>query len=336
MKSRFALGAIAALLSLNAAAAELRVATHESFSLSKELIADFEKQSGVKLVIIKAGDTGELVNKLILTRAKPIADMVYGVDNTLVAKAVKAGIVEPYNGPAAKAPTRASLPGGVVAVDYGYVTLNYDKAWFAKRKLALPKSLDDLTRPEYKDLLLVQNPATSSPGYAFLAATIAGMGEEGAFAWWGKMRQNGVKVTKGWSDAYYTDFSKSGGARPLVVSYATSPASEVFYAKEKLSESPTGNLFLKGGVFRQVEGAALLKGGAEREAAGRFIEFLRSPAVQKDLQTRMWMYPADSRTAPAPELAHAAEPASFDNPSPEVLDAKGAAWVARWTRVVLK
>src|SRR5690606_4453196 len=114
----------------------------------------------------------------------------------------------------------------------------------------------------------------SSPGNAFLLATIAGLGEEAAFDWWGRMRANGVKVAKGWSEAYYTEFTRGGGTRPLVVSYASSPAAEVFYSKEKLAEAPTGSLQLKGGVFRQVEGVALVRGGGERAAAGRFIEFL--------------------------------------------------------------
>ena len=225
---------------------------------------------------------------------------------------------------------------GVVAIDYSYVALNYDKAAFAKSGLPLPKTLEDLADPRYRDLLIVQNPATSSPGHAFLLATIAGLGEGAAFDWWARMRANGVKVAKGWSEAYYTEFSKNGGTRPLVVSYATSPAAEVFYSKEKITEPPTGVLFLKGGVFRQVEGVALIKGGGQREAAVRFIEFMRSPAVQEALQTSMWMFPAVPGIPRAEVMRHAAEPASFDTLSSEVIAEKGAEWVSRWTKVVLK
>ena len=125
------------------------------------------------------------------------------------------------------------------------------------------------------------------------------------------MRANGVKVAKGWSEAYYTEFSKNGGTRPLVVSYSTSPAAEVFYSKEKITDAPTGNLFLKGGVFRQIEGVALIKGGREPEAAGRFIEFLRSAPAQEALQTTMWMFPVESGTARAEVMRHAAETTAF-------------------------
>ncbi|MBA4261795.1 MAG: thiamine ABC transporter substrate-binding protein [Comamonadaceae bacterium] len=317
----------------------LRVLTHGSFDLPKEQLAQFEKDAGVKLQIVKAGDAGEMTNKLILTKARPIADVVYGIDNTLLPRALAAGVIEPYTGPAAQRMSVATLDAGVVPVDYGYVTLNIDKAWFAKSGLALPTRLEDLTQPAYAKLLVVQNPATSSPGMAFLLATIGGLGEEAAFKWWAAMRANGVKVVKGWTEAYYTEFTRNGGTRPIVVSYASSPAAEVFYSKDQITEAPTANLFLKGGVFRQVEGVALVKGGrpAARQAAGQFIEFLRSPAVQQSLQTTMWMYPVEVG-APRVEVIkrHAVEPSAFDNP-PTAETAKNAkAWLQRWTRTVLK
>jgi thiamine transport system substrate-binding protein len=133
------------------------------------------------LSIIKAGDAGEMLNKLILTKAQPIADVVFGLDNALITKAQTAGVIEPYAGAAQqRAVAGATLATGVVSVDYGFVTLNYDRAAFAKSGLALPKTLEELTLPRYRDLLVVQNPATSSPGQAFLLATVAGMGETAA------------------------------------------------------------------------------------------------------------------------------------------------------------
>ena len=317
----------------------LRVLTHSSFDLPKEQLASFEKEAGVKLQIVKAGDAGEMTNKLILTRARPIADVVYGIDNTLLPRALAAGVIQPYTGPASQRMSAATLDAGVVPVDYGFVALNIDKAWFAKSGLALPTSLDDLTKPAYAKLLVVQNPATSSPGMAFLQATVAGLGEEKAFDWWKAMRANGVKVVKGWTEAYYTEFTRNGGTRPIVVSYATSPAAEVFYSKDKITESPTANLFLKGGVFRQVEGVALVKGGrpAAREAAGQFIEFLRSAPVQQALQTTMWMYPAEVGAARADLIKrHAVEPSTYDNPASAEAAAKSKAWLQRWTKTVLK
>ena len=316
-------------------AAELRVLTHASFSLPKPLLAQFEKDAGVTLRITKAGDAGEMLNKLILTRSNPVADVVFGIDNVLAGKALAAQVLDQWEGPAIGV-SKISLPVGLVPVDYGYVTLNYDKAWFAKKGLALPRSLEDLAQPAYAKLLVVQNPATSSPGHAFLLATIGAMGEAKAFDWWARMRANGVKVTKGWTEAYYAEFSHSGGARPLVVSYASSPAAEVFYSKVKATEPPTGSLSLPGGVFRQIEGVALVRGGRERAAALRFVQFLRSPAVQQALQTEMWMFPADATVARVDALRFELEPAFFDNPGAQAIAEKSAEWVQLWTKAVLK
>ncbi len=322
-------------------ASELRALVHSSFSLPKPLLAQFEQDAGIKLVIIKVGDAGEMLNKLILTRAAPIADVVFGLDNALLGKAVAANVLDSFTGPAAQRASVTSSTGPATSVlllpvDYGFVTINYDRAWFSKNNVALPKTLEDLAQPAYRNLLAVQNPATSSPGHAFMLATVAGLGEEAAFAWWARMRANGLKVSKGWSEAYYTEFTRNGGTRPLVVSYASSPAAEVFYSKEKITEPPTGSLALKGGVFRQVEGVALVKGGAQREAAQKFVEFMRSTPVQQALQTEMWMFPVESGVARVDAMRHAVEPSAFDNPSPEVIAEKGTGWVSRWTRVVLK
>jgi thiamine transport system substrate-binding protein len=334
------LAAFAPLTAQAASAADvpLRVLVHSSFELPKPLLARFERESGTKLSIVKAGDAGEMLNKLILTRAQPIADVVYGLDNALVAKAQTHKVLEPVAYTQGSA--IAQVGTNVVPVDYGFVNLNYDKAAFSsgatKSGLALPKTLEELAQPAYRNLLVVPNPATSSPGYAFMLATIASMGEEKAFDWWARMRANGLKVAKGWTEAYYTEFSRNGGSRPLVVSYASSPAAEVFYSKEKISTPPTGNLFLKGGVFRQVEGVALVAGGGQREAAGKFIAFMRSGAVQEALQTSMWMYPVEAHTPLADVMKHAVEPTAFESLPAETIADKGAAWVARWTQTVLK
>ena len=315
------------------AAVEVRLAVHKSFELTQPLIAKFEQENHAKVNIIKVGGGGELVNKLILSRAKPVADAVFGLDNTTSAKAREAGILAD-NQPAS-AETEAPLYGAL-AVDYGYVVLNYDKAWFAKHQLALPKSLDDLATPAYEDLLVVPSPATSGPGLSFLAANIQAMGEEQALAWWGKMRANGVKITPDWNAAYYTEFSQNGGARPLVVSYATSPAAEVFFSKGKYSEPPTGNLFLQGGVFRQVEGAAVLRGAAEPELAAKLVQYLQHGEVQKAIPEAMWVYPAVKGTPLPPSFQFAEQPSFSNNPSEVDIQAHRQRWVESWLRVVEK
>ena len=314
----------------------LRVLTHSSFDLPKPLLEGFETSAGVKLSIVKAGDAGEMLNKLILTRAQPIADVVFGIDNALAGKAIATGVLAPYDGPASRAHSVGGLPLPLVPVDVGYVTVNIDRAWFAKHKVPVPSQMKELVQPAYRNLLVVQHPATSSPGMAFLASTVVALGESGAQEWWAQLRANGVKVTKGWSESYFTHFSRNGGSRPMVVSYATSPAAEWKSAKAKPAEMPTMSLELDGLVFQQVEGVALVKGGKQSDAAGKFIEFLRGEPVQRALQTTMWMYPAVPGVPLEAPLTAALPPKHHQTPSPEVMTTRGAAWVAQWTQTVLR
>lgn len=311
---------------------EVRLAVHKSFSLPKDAFAAFERANDAKVSVIKAGSGNELVNKLVLSRAQPIADAVYGLDNTTVLKAKEGGIL------AAQPPSAAvtAALSHAAAVDTGYIAVNYDKAWFAKNKLPLPQSLEDLAKPQYKDLLAMPNPGLSSTGLGFLLANIQGMGEKQAFDWWAKMRANGVKVTKDWSEAYYTEFSRNGGSRPLVVGYASSPAAEVHYGKGKFDTPPTGVLFLKGGVFRQVEGAAVLNGAKQPALAAKLVQYLQSAPVQKAVPTEMWVYPAVKNT-PLPDVfKHARAPQHSDNPSEAAIAKNQRRWVSQWIRVVLK
>ena len=150
------------------------------------------------------------------------------------------------------------------------------------------------------------------------------------------MRRNGVKTTNSWSDAYYTAFTLYGGDRPLVVSYATSPAAEVFFSKGKYRTPPSGNLFLKGGVFRQVEGAAVLSGAREPDLALQLVRFLQSPEVQRALPEEMWVYPAVKNTPLPKVFAFAQAPAESDTPGQSAIAMQQKNWVGRWIQTVLK
>lgn len=326
--------------------AVLTVMTHDSFAVSEEIVKIFEEQYDVTVVFLKSGDTGAALNRAILTRNNPEADVFYGVDNTFLSRAVQEGIFEPY-----KPSTLADIPeeftgglaGMVTPVDFADVCINYDKAWFAERGLAVPKSLADLAKPAYKGeagngLLVVENPATSSPGLAFLLTTIAEYGEAGYLDYWRSLKQNGVVVVNDWETAYYTNFSASSGRglQPMVVSYATSPAAEVVFAAEPLSDAPTASITGENTCFRQVEYAGILKGTPQLELAQHFIDFMLSPVFQEDLPLQMFVYPVNP-AADLPEIftkyaARAEEPARLD---PVLISKNREEWIAAWSRVML-
>lgn len=316
MQTKLTVLAALALASAASAQTTLTVITHDSFDVDRKLITAFETQNRAKVRFIKGGDAGELLNRLILTRRAPVADVVYGLDNSLLPRARQADLLQPYRSPALSrvpAAYRLSEDGLLNTVDYGFVALNYDRAWFEKNKVALPKSLDDLKNPTYARLTVVQSPATSSPGLAFLLATVNHYGEAGAWNWWRAARTGGMKVTRGWSDAYYKDFTRNGGRYPIVLSYASSPAAEIFYADgfdpSKLpAQAPTANLFLPGSTYTQLEGVGILKGSKQTALARKFVDFMLSAPVQTDIPTRMWIYPAVKGTPLNPVYRFAQEP----------------------------
>ncbi len=319
----------------------LTIMTHDSFSLSKEVFAAFEKTINARVKILKSGDAGEALNKAILSKNNPLADVFYGVDNTFLSRAVKADLFVPY-APKGIEQVEESLKldpeNRLIPMDYGDVCLNYDVKWFKEKNLVPPAMLEDLLKPEYKGLTVVQNPATSSPGLAFLLATVSRFGEDGYLKFWEELAANEVLVKNGWKEAYWGEFSAaSEGTRPIVVSYASSPAAEVFYAETKPEQAPTGVVIENGSAFRQVEFAGILKGTQQMEIAKKTMDFMLSKTFQEDIPLQMFVFPA-CKTANLPDVfkAHARitdAPASVE---PELINTQRDAWIRQWTDTVLQ
>jgi thiamine transport system substrate-binding protein len=273
----------------------LVVATHDSWAMSKSVLAKFKAQTGITVKVRPQGDAGELTNKLVLTKDSPLADGVYGIDNTFASRAVDEGILTAY---AAKGLPRSAeqfrLTGDgkddLTPVDYGDVCVNVDDSWFAKKKLAPPKTLDDLTKPAYKGLFVTPGATTSSPGLAFLLATIAAKGD-GWQDYWKALMANGAKLTSGWTDAYEVDFTAGGGNgdRPIVTSYSSSPPFTIPDGATK----PTTSALLDT-CFRQVEYAGVLKGSDNPAGMKKFIDFMLGQDFQKALPDNMYVYPVDT------------------------------------------
>ena len=319
----------------------LTVMTHDSFAISEAVVAQFESQQDVQLVFLQSGDTGAALNRAILTKTNPQADLFFGVDNTFLSRALEEDIFEPYLSPGLADVADEFIldqEGRVTPVDFGDVCINYDKAYFEENKLGLPNSLADLTKPGYRDLLVVQNP-TSSPGLAFLLATVAAFGPDHYLDYWKDLRNNGLVVVNDWETAYYTNFSASsgGGAQPMAVSYASSPAAEVVFAETELADAPTGVLIGPGMCFRQVEFVGILKGTPNRDLAEKWIDFMLSPTFQEDIPLQMFVYPVN-KLAKLPEVfdRFGAVPDAPARLAPEVIATNRDAWIEAWTEVVLR
>ncbi|MBI5822978.1 MAG: thiamine ABC transporter substrate-binding protein [Chloroflexi bacterium] len=321
--------------------ATLTIMTHDSFAISEDVVTAFETANNVDVVFLQSGDAGAMLNKAILAKDAPLADVMFGVDNTFLSRALEADIFDAYQSPAlSEVPAEFVLDSTFHAlpVDYGDVCINYDKKYFAENNVAVPGSFEDLAKPEYKGLLVVENPATSSPGLAFMLATRAYFGE-GFLDYWQSLKDNGVAVADGWETAYYTDFSASSGQgpQPMVVSYASSPAAEVFFASEPLTESPTASIVASGMCFRQIEfvGTLRVKNGGNRDLAEKFIDFMLSKQFQEDMPLNMFVYPVN-QTAQLPEVfvQHAQVAEQPANLSYDEIAANRDAWIEAWAEMM--
>ncbi len=318
----------------------ITLVTHDSFTPSKSVMRAFTKQIGGKVKVLKSGDAGAALNQAILTKSHPLGDAFFGVDNTFLSRALGAGIFAPYRAAGLDSvPSRFQLDAThrLTPVDYGDVCVNFDKKWFADHHLAVPQTLDDLAKPEYKGLLVTENPATSSPGLAFLLATVAHFGPNGWRDYWTRLRADDVRVEAGWEQAYSTDFSGSTGkgSYPLVVSYASSPPAEVSLADPKPSDAPTGALLDT--CFRQVELVGVLKGTKHAAAARQLVDFMLSTRFQEDLPLSMFVFPVrEGAKLPDVFVKYAqVAPRPFELPPAEI-GAQRDRWIDQWTATVLR
>jgi len=319
----------------------IRLMTHDSFNISEAVIAQFEAENNITVEVLPAGDGGAMLNQAILAKEDPLADLLFGVDNTFLSRALNNDIFIPYTSPMLADiddslkldPENRALP-----VDYGDVCLNYDKAWFEEQALDPPQTLEDLIDPAYAELTVVENPATSTPGLAFLLATIGYFGQDDYLDFWQAMVDNGVLVTNGWEEAYWGEFSAaSEGDRPIVVSYASSPPAEVYYADPMPDEAPTAAVVGDGTCFRQIEFVGILSGTEHEAAAQKLVDFMLSRPFQEDIPLNMFVYPANTQaTLPDVFVEHSVVPQNPATVSPDMIDSNREAWIEAWTNVVLR
>lgn len=320
----------------------LTVMTHDSFAVTESVIRQFEEANHMKLSFIKSGDSGSALNKAVLSKESPLADVFYGVDNTFLTRALDSGIFETYDSPLlSKIPAAFQLDDQkrALPVDYGNVCINYDKNYFAEKKLALPQSLEDLTKPEYKGLLVVENPAVSSPGLSFMLATIAHFGPDKYLDYWKSLRANGLVVVNDWETAYYTNFSASSGRgpQPMAVSYGSSPVAEVVFADPPITDAPSASIVAPGTCFQQVEFAGILKGTKQRALAEKFIDFMLGAAFQEDMPLQMFVYPVNQEAKlPAEYQKYSQSPEQPGAVSPVDISKNREKWIQDWTEAVLR
>ncbi len=321
--------------------------TYDSFPEAdtslNDALADFTTETGIAVDILVAGDTGTMLSKASLTAGNPEGDVMWGIDNSLLSRAIADEVFDPYvatgiaDGSVQIDPEFLALApnGEATPVDFGDVCVNYDIGWYAERGLDPPSSFADLVDPAYAGQLVVQNPATSSPGLAFLLATIHEYGLEGWEDYWTQLGQNGVEVVEGWTQAYYERFTWAGGGpTPMVVSYGSSPPAEVIFADPPRDDAPTG--VVEDTCFRQVEFVGVLRGTDAPDAAQALVDFVVSEQFQTELALNLFVYPTNqSVELPEEFVDFAVVPEVSRTLDPGVIDAERSTWIDEWTDLVL-
>jgi thiamine transport system substrate-binding protein len=313
----------------------VRVLAHDFFAVPEQVLANFEAETGLSVELILGGDAGLIVNQAILAAGNPVADVIFGVDTTLLSRALDAGLFDPYVSGELGALPFGTGDGQVTPIDFGDVCLNYDIASLPDP----PATLGDLTSAAYAGMLVVPDPRVSSPGLAFLLATIDRFGEDGDYTWrdyWADLRDNDVEIAADWGSAYYGSFSGTGtGNRPIVVSYASSPPAEVLFADPPIDHATTA--VITDGCFRQVEYAGVLRGTPRPEAARRFIDFMLSAPFQESVPTSMFVFPVDP-AVPLPQVFtdNTALPVAPITMDPARIEANRERWLSEWTDTVLR
>ena len=318
----------------------LTVMTHDSFAVSESVVANFEKQNNVDVQFLEIGDTGTAVNKAALSKDNPLADVFYGVDNTFLSRALEEDIFEVYQSPILAQISPSFILDQsyrALPVDFGDVCLNYQKSYFIENNLPAPDSLEDLIDPDYEGLLTVQNPATSSPGLAFLMTTIGYFGEDGYLDFWEDLKSNGVNIVNDWETAYYSSFSQAGGTDPIVVSYGSSPPFEVIFAEEPLDDAPTAAVTSPGTCFRQIEFVGILRGTTNRDLAEKWIDFMLSPSFQEDIPLNMYVFPVNKNAVLEETFQkHLVVPEITADITPAQIAENRETWINDWTETILR
>tara|TARA_Y100001980_G_C14556742_1_gene349835 strand:- start:18416 stop:19549 length:1134 start_codon:yes stop_codon:yes gene_type:complete len=285
---------------------ELVIATYDIYGLSEEMIEEFENQTGISVSMIKLDDAGSVLDYLIKNKGTNDIDLAIGLDNTYLSTAIQQGVLTNHTASNLGEISQVALGpyNGQLAVpfDMGYVCLNYDNNLVDGKNMSVPTSLWDLTEEEWRGKVVIPSPQTSSPGRAFMLATMdyftseTDRSDTSQFeSWWSAMKNNDVIITSGWTEAYEMYYSGGYGettegyigSAHITVSYCHSPGVEAWYSGSNITKS--SSLDIPMASFFQVEYISSVMGG-DVESSALFIEYLLSEEVNSKMPEQNQMY----------------------------------------------
>lgn len=314
--------ALAVLMISVLAFSDLIVYTYDSMvsGLAKDIAPVFESIYGEKVKFLSFGDAGKALSRILIEGKKTKADVILGLDQTLLLKAKRYGILMSYR-PVNYGLIKESLrPKDYTATpfDYGSIAIVYN----TKTVKDPPRSFEDLLSPRFKRKIVVEDPRTSSTGLSFLLWTVAVYGDEFA-DYWRKLKDNILTVTSGWDEAF--EMLERGEA-DLMVSYLTDGAYSYYYYKSA-KFLPT---VMKEGMFVQREYVGIVKYTKKPELAKRFVEIMLSSFVQKKIPLKQWMFPVTDVKLPEVFQKYVPRVNKMIEIDPEKVSKNLDKWINEW------
>lgn len=288
------------------------------------VIPMFEKKYGIKVDLRSPGDSGQVMTKAILEKDSPAADILIGIDNNMLSKALSEDILEAYKSPNLDNVASSLLfdkSNHLTPYDYGFFSIIYD----SKKISNPPESLEDLLDPEYEKSIILMDPRTSSPGLGFMLWTVKVYGD--SFTdYWSKLSNNLLTITEGWDSGYGLFVN---GEAPMVLSYTTSPA---YHKEYEESEQYKATVFSKGN-YMQIEGAGIVKNCKNKKSAQLFIDFILSDDFQKEIPLTNWMFPVTDVKLPSSYDVALKPEKTLLLPS-ETINKNLETWTEKWLETV--
>ena len=309
---------------------ELLIYSYDSFNSKwgpgPVVFKRFKKKCGCKVKVVSQGDSGKVLNQVILEKSNPKADILIGLNNSELEKSFNYDLWEPYTSKLldqVPVDLRVDKKNRVTPFDYGFIAFVYD----SYKLNSPPKSLEDLINKKYRKKIVIQNPRTSSPGLSMMHWTISVFGEEGYLDYWKKLQPNLLTMTDGWSAAYGM-FTK--GEVPIVLSYSTSPAYHLEYEK---TERYKAARFIEG-HYRQIEFAGIIRGTKNIELAKGFIDFMLSEEFQSVIPLKNWMFPVVEHQPLPHSFRIVPKLKKIQELDPTRVHQQNSKWIKAWSRAM--
>lgn len=257
--------------------------------------ARFEKETGIKVNWIRAS-SNEMYARIEAEKANPKGDVWFGGTGDPHFDAAEKGLTEPYCSPRMpelrdfmRDPIGGCRVLGLYAGPLGWAV---NEELLKKQGKPIPRTWEDLAKPEYTGLIAVANPNTSGTAYTMLVTILQIFGEEKGWNYLARLHKNVAQYTK--SGSAPGQLAGRGEVAIAIVFLHDA----VLFAEEGFPVKPTSPA---DGTGYEVGGLSLIKNAPHPEIAKRFIDWALSPDVQViGRQFRSFQLPSNSK-APLPE-----------------------------------